>query len=176
MKCQKCQVREATNHITEIINGKKQELHLCQECAAKSEEFQEMKAGFDFGIGDFLGGIFGGKQKSLSSEAAFKNETVCPACGMPFEDFVRKGRLGCGECYSVFRSRLDRPLRQIHGTCEHMGKVPSRMGGTLQIGRQISKLENELSAAVLKQEFEKAAELRDKINELKKKESEEKGA
>ena len=46
MKCQKCQVREATNHMTEIINGQKQELHLCQECAAQSPEFQEMKAGF----------------------------------------------------------------------------------------------------------------------------------
>ena len=170
MKCQKCQVREATNHITEVINGQKMELHLCSECAAKSEEFQNMKSGFDFGIGDFLGGIFGGKQKSLSGDAGQKNSGTCPVCGMPFESLLRKGRLGCGECYSIFRNRLERPLRQIHGTCEHVGKVPRRMGDALLRGRQLSKLEADLNAAILKQEFEKAAELRDKIKELKDKE------
>ena len=96
---------------------------------------------------------------------------VCPVCGMPFDDFLRKGRLGCGECYSAFRGRLERPLKQIHGTCEHVGKVPSRMGGTLKRDRQIAHLESELNAAVLKQEFEKAAELRDRIKELKDKEN-----
>ena len=177
MKCQKCQVREATNHMTEIINGQKQELHLCQECAAQSPEFQEMKAGFDFGIGDFLGGLFGGKQKTLSSENTMRQELECPVCHMPFEDFLQKGRLGCGECYNVFRNRLERPLRQIHGTCEHVGKMPSRIGGKLQIGRKIAKLETELSAAVLKQDFERAAELRDQIRDLKEKEKkEQKGA
>ncbi len=167
MKCQKCQLREATNHITEVINGQKMELHLCAECAAQSEEFQDMKAGFDFGIGDFIGGIFGGKQKTLSNDVA-KQTMVCPGCGMPFEDFLHKGRLGCGECYSVFRGRLERPLRQIHGTCDHVGKIPSRIGGELQRSRQIAKLENELSSAIAKQEFERAAELRDQIKELQK--------
>ena len=80
--------------------------------------------------------------------------------------------MGCGECYSVFGNRLERPLKQIHGTCEHVGKIPSRMGGTLKKERQLAGLESELNAAVLKQEFEKAAELRDKIKELKKNEGE----
>lgn len=166
MKCQKCQTREATSHITEVINGKKQELHLCSQCAASSPEFQAMKHNMDFGIGDFLGGIFGGKAKTLNTEAAVKT-SVCPDCGMPFEEFLQKGRLGCGTCYSFFRNRLERPLRQIHGTCDHLGKVPNRMGGHFKTERQVSQLEAELNAAVMKQEFEKAAQLRDRIKELK---------
>ena len=166
MKCQKCQMREATRHITEVINGKKQEIHLCSECAMTSPEFQAMKQNMDFGIGDFLGGIFGSKPKNLNGET-LPRTAVCPDCGMPFEEFLRKGRLGCGTCYSVFRGRLERPLRQIHGTCEHVGKVPSRMGGSLRLDRQVSQLEKELNAAVMKQNFEKAAEIRDKIIELK---------
>lgn len=170
MKCQKCHEREATSHMTEIINGKKQELHLCSECAAESPEFQNMKMGMDFGIGDFLGGIFGGtKSKSIGGGTV---TDACPLCGMLFDDFLKNGRLGCGECYSVFGNRLERPLKQIHGTCEHVGKIPSRMGGTLKKERQLAGLESELNAAVLKQEFEKAAELRDKIKELKKNEGE----
>ncbi len=172
MKCQKCQVREATSHITEVINGNKQELHLCSQCAAKSPEFQAMKQNMDFGIGDFLGGIFGGKPKSLAGEGTPRT-AACPDCGMPFEEFLQKGRLGCGNCYSVFRNRLERPLRQIHGTCNHLGKIPSRMGGALQAERQVSQLEAELNAAVMKQEFEKAAELRDRIKELREQNREE---
>ncbi|MEE1014047.1 MAG: UvrB/UvrC motif-containing protein [Clostridia bacterium] len=166
MKCQKCQTREATRHITEVINGKKQELHLCSECAAASPEFQAMKHNMDFGIGDFLGGIFGSKPKNLNGESSPRT-SICPDCGMPFEEFLQKGRLGCGTCYSVFRNRLERPLRQIHGVCEHVGKVPSRMGGRLRLDRQVSHLEAELNAAVMKQDFERAAELRDRIKELK---------
>lgn len=167
MKCQRCNKYEATSHMTEIINGKKQELHLCSKCAAESVEFQKIKNGMDFGIGDFLGGIFsGGKLKTASGELGARTD-MCPLCGMPFEDFLRRGRLGCGECYQVFRNRLERPLKQIHGTCEHIGKVPSRMGGELKRDRQISQLEEKLNAAVLKQEFEKAAELRDEIKKLK---------
>ena len=45
------------------------------------------------------------------------------------------------------------------------------MGGNLKRDRQIAHLESELNAAVLKQEFEKAAELRDRIKELKDKEN-----
>ncbi|MBQ2613840.1 MAG: UvrB/UvrC motif-containing protein [Clostridia bacterium] len=172
MKCQKCQMREATSHMTEVINGVKQELHLCSECAAASPEFQAMKHGMDFGIGDFLGGIFGGKSKSIAGESA-PQKMVCPDCKMPFEEFLQKGRLGCGTCYSVFRNRLERPLKQIHGTCEHIGKVPSRMGESLRVDRQISHLEQELNAAVMKQEFEKAAQLRDQILELKQQNQEE---
>ena len=86
---------------------------------------------------------------------------------MAFEEFLRKGRLGCGECYTAFRTKLERPLKQIHGTSEHLGKVPSRMGGTLKRDRQISSLEKELNEAVMKQDFEKAAEIRDKIKEIK---------
>lgn len=172
MKCQKCNMREATSHMTEIINGKKQELHLCAQCAEESVEFQKMKNSMDFGIGDFLGGIFGGgKLKAAALENNARTD-VCPLCGMPFDDFLRRGRLGCGECYQIFKNRLERPLKQIHGACEHVGKVPSRMGGELKRGRKISQLEAELNAAVLKQEFERAAELRDEINILK---SQEKG-
>lgn len=172
MKCQKCQMREATRHITKVINGMKKELHLCSECAATSAEFQAMKQNMDFGIGDFLGGIFGAKPKTLSGESTPRT-AVCPDCKMPFEEFLRKGRLGCGTCYSVFRNRLERPLRQIHGTCEHIGKIPSRMGGSLKLGRQVSHLEAELNAAVMRQDFEKAAELRDRIQEMKQQNREE---
>ena len=164
MKCQKCNKREATAHITKIVNGHKEEIFLCSECAAENQEYKNMKANMNFGIGDFLTGMFtGGKHTAISEQSI----DVCPACHMPYEDFLKRGKLGCGDCYSAFSGRIKRPLKQIHGTCEHIGKVPKRGGGEMMLGRRISALEAELNAAVLKQDFETAAKLRDEIRDMK---------
>lgn len=164
MKCQKCNKREATTHMTKIINGHKEELYLCSECAATSKEYKEMKSSMNIGLGDFLTGMFtGGKQTSIAEPST----DVCPTCHMPYSVFLKKGKLGCGDCYEAFSSRIKRPLKQIHGSTEHMGKVPKRSGGELMIGRKISALEAELNAAVLKQDFETAAKLRDEIRDMK---------
>ena len=167
MLCQRCKQKEATTHMTKIINGYTQEMHLCEDCAAVSPEFKELKTGMDFGISDFLGGIFGGtKQKSLGGTEQSQSG-MCPTCGMAFAEFLNNGKMGCGQCYEVFKSRMMRPLKQIHGTYEHVGKVPARIGGGLKISKQIAALETELNEAVQKQDFEHAAELRDQIKELK---------
>ncbi len=169
MKCQKCQKREATTHIKNVINGEVEEYYLCSECAQNDPRTAEIKQSMDFGIGGFLSGIFGGmpKTEQQTLDGAERQEDVCPTCGLSFNTFLRKGKLGCSECYETFKTRLNRPLRRIHGTAEHVGKVPGGIGGQVSLERQIGKLEAELNAAVLKQDFEHAAEIRDKIKELK---------
>lgn len=162
MKCERCGKNDATAYVTEIINGNKKEYHLCSECAKAIgvKGFGNM----EINIGNFLGGIFGNGNPEI-----LKAPAVCANCGMTVEEFSKGGKLGCSECYSAFKGRLMRPLRQIHGSCEHVGKVPERMGGRLKISREISKLEAELNQAVMEQNFEEAARLRDKINDLRSK-------
>ena len=67
MKCQKCNKREATTHLTRIVNGYKEELHLCSECAAHSQEYEDMKADMNVGFSDFLLGLIGGNKKKQGS-------------------------------------------------------------------------------------------------------------
>lgn len=164
MKCEKCNKREATTHMTKIVNGYKEEHHLCSECAASSAEYKEIQSDMNFGIGDFLTGMLGGGKQTIGGESS---ANVCPTCHMPYEEFLKRGKLGCGDCYSAFKNRIHRPLKQIHGTVEHVGKVPRRGGGALVAGRQIASLEEKLNAAVLKQDFETAAKLRDEIRDIK---------
>ncbi len=164
MKCEKCGKKEATTHVTKIVNGYKEEHHLCSDCAAGLKEYKEMKSGMNFGIGDFLTGmISGGKQAANAERTADR----CPTCNMGYDEFLKSGKLGCGDCYTTFKARLQRPVKQIHGTVEHIGKAPKRGGGGVMLGRRISALEAELSAAVLRQDFEMAAKLRDEIRDLK---------
>lgn len=169
MKCENCGKREATTHMTRIVNGHKEEYHLCSECAAQSTEYKEIKSSMNFGIGDFLTGMFaGGKQIAEASPSA----DVCTTCHMPYGEFLKKGKLGCGDCYTSFADRLKRPLKQVHGTAEHIGKVPKRCGGELLKERRIEALEAELNAVVLKQDFETAAKIRDEIRDIKAKRNE----
>ena len=35
MVCQECNQRPATLHFTKIVNGEKEEFHLCEKCATR---------------------------------------------------------------------------------------------------------------------------------------------
>lgn len=166
MKCQKCNKNEATTHYTQIINGKKTEYYLCEDCAELNNDIAGFKGGFDDDFGNFFSGFFG-NPLFPHSDALNSAETVCKVCGMKFNEFLNTGKLGCSHCYDTFSSRLQNPLKQIHGRVKHTGKVPERMGGELKKKREIEKLELDLKDAVATQNFEEAAKLRDKINELK---------
>lgn len=37
MICERCHKKEATVHITEVLNGNRTEKHLCQDCAAQEK-------------------------------------------------------------------------------------------------------------------------------------------
>ena len=57
-------------------------------------------------------------------------------------------------------------LRRIHGDTRHRGKSPTRGGAAESGTRQIQRLHDELQRAVEREEFEKAAGIRDEIKRL----------
>ena len=174
MLCDICHKREATIHITEIINDEVKELHVCQKCA----EAESIKMQQAFGMADLLSGLV--EFPSLIEE---KKELKCPACGMTYSDFRRLGKLGCGDCYKAFRKVLLPLLKNIHGSTHHMGKEPERTvatgkGKVPPAGRQVKKvkaaakedriaeLKEKLKKAIQAEEYEQAAVLRDRIRAL----------
>lgn len=168
MKCQRCGKREATESIVGIINGKKVNLKLCAECAKaiSAENIPDYSSIYDT-ISSLTSGFFGsGFGTGFKEPEILKAVSHCPVCGMSYDSFASSGKLGCSECYKVFHDRMLRPLKQIHGTYEHVGKIPGRAGGKLKVSRRLDKLKMSLSEAVQKQEFERAAELRDEIKKL----------
>ena len=115
MLCDQCHKKVATVHLTEIINGKVQELHLCEECALKKS--QEMQKSFS--MGDILSGLIEGV-KPYPAEKVL----VCPQCGLTFQEFRRIGRLGCAGCYNAFRKQLFSVVKAVHSSTQHTGKIP----------------------------------------------------
>lgn len=95
-----------------------------------------------------------------------KEEKKCPVCGRTYSDFRRTGKLGCGECYKVFRAPVEQTLRQIHPSAVHTGKVPSKSCGELKLKRRYESLRRELSEAVKNEDYETAAKLHKQIREI----------
>lgn len=165
MLCQQCQKKVANVHFTQIMNGKKVEMYLCEQCAKEKDQL-----GFSpqLNLGDFLWGFFSGFDGGVkfAQEMDKADEVRCDICGMGFEDFRKTGKLGCSNCYKLFKDNLNPILRRIHGSIEHTGKIPERISKCLKINNEIEKLKMELTAAIGGEEYELAAILRDKIREI----------
>ncbi len=160
MLCDECKIRPASIHITKINNNKKVERHLCEECA---EKLGEMKVAFqkNISVNDFLKGMF-----NLDFISDKPQNVSCPNCGMTYDDFSRGGKIGCSVCYQTFYHQLEPLIRRIHGTCSHTGKVPKRAGGSLALKQKLKQLRHQLDQLVGREEYEKAAKVRDEIRAL----------
>jgi len=173
MICQECNERPATLHFTNFSNGEKTELHLCERCAQEKGEMFLMSQGPGFSINHFLQGLLNMDSPfQQKTKEPFQHETVlqCEQCSMTFPQFIKVGRFGCGNCYATFREHLIPVTRRLHsGNSSHIGKIPKRVGGTLQLQRNITSLKQTLSDHIAKEEFEKAVEVRDQIRSLEKK-------
>ena len=163
MLCQNCGKYEATTHVKRIVNGESAEAHLCSDCA-KALGYNDVFGGFGNTFGDLLGSFFGEPQVSAISSRTIR----CEKCGNTFNDIVNSGKIGCADCYTTFYDKLLPNLQRIHGKTRHEGKNPTIIKAEVtNSANQIEDLEEQLRIAIERQNFEKAAQLRDKINELK---------
>lgn len=174
MLCDDCRKRPAVVHLTKVVNNKKYEKNLCQQCASESGD-----ANFAFepkySIHNLLAGLLN-LDPAAGAAPAQKHDgmAVCGNCGMNYAEFSRGGRLGCAMCYTQFAQQLEPLLRRVQGGTQHAGKIPNRTGGTLMTKNKIQQLRQDLQNYISREEFEKAAQIRDQIKELEK-ELEEKG-
>jgi protein arginine kinase activator len=158
-KCIRCS-KPATLHITDIREGQVHALHLCETCAhdylsggtpshamtdaeALAEKIQES----------------GGDRDDLE-------QLVCPSCGVSYQEFRSEGRLGCPHDYQAFESELTPLIENIHGDTQHTGKCPKRAPDASRRQFELVKLRSELRSAVENEQFESAADLRDRIIRL----------
>ncbi|MFZ5966836.1 MAG: UvrB/UvrC motif-containing protein [Bacillota bacterium] len=162
MLCENCNKRPATVHLTKILNDKKSEIHLCEQCAKQNES-----TAFDssFTINNFLTGLLDSIQDSPIKVDYIKT-TKCDQCGMTYGKFKQLGRLGCAQCYSAFEDKLLNLIKRVQGSEVHTGKIPKREGGTIRVQKEIKQLKGQLDQCIRNEEFEKAAVLRDKIREI----------
>ena len=174
MLCDACKKNEATIHITKIVNGVKRHINLCLECAGKSDEFslvKDMEMMSPFSFQNILSGLM--DYVNVQSPKSIRGtELVCKNCGLTYSEFRESGLLGCNKCYDEFKPTVMSVIKGVQSNIEHVGKIPKRSGGELVQRKKIIQLKEELQKAVVMEEYEKAAELRDKIRKIEKDNSE----
>ena len=153
MTCDRCH-KEATIHLTQVLDGKVKKVHLCEACAKEQ--------GFDVNETMSVTDLLLGKPESgpLMEEELTSS---CPACHMSLSDFRKTGRLGCPDCYKHFAVGLAPLLQAVQRGEQHVGKIPSRESVRVQKTAEMSALQKELDKAIQDERYEDAAALRDRI-------------
>ncbi len=164
MLCDHCHERPAAIHLTQIEGNEVTTAHLCEQCAAE-KGIQAGATVAKLPLAGFVASVAQGAAAALPPDATAGN---CDFCGATLRDFRETGRLGCAHCYLAFEPQLRELLRRIHGAPHHTGKtyLPAISGSPEDPARHIEMLREQLRRAVEAENFEAAAELRDRIKAL----------
>ena len=177
MLCENCGENEANVRYTQIVNGVKKEMRLCDKCAEKlgigSMNFNlEMPLSFN----NFLGDLFDEYNDGFMPTLALPKTLKCDRCGTTFDDFIEDGKFGCANCYDAFEERLDPMLKRLHGSNRYVGRKAKKLNpeNVIEIKPEnkekskIEELKEELKQKIKEEKYEEAAKLRDEIKKLEK--------
>ncbi len=183
MLCDQCKTRQANIHLENNVNGKVQKRSLCSQCA------QEMGLG---GGHPLFTQLFGQGLFKLGSQVAPlwsepQPYEVCQSCGTGYQDFQKGGLFGCPDCYEAFGPKLSSIFKRVQAGESHVGRrlaeslglktltdvheIPVQQEvlieeGPKNIEEQVKELKAEQDAAVAREDYEKAAAIRDRIKAL----------
>lgn len=157
MICDKCKFNEAKLKYNQNINGQEKEYNLCYSCFEKISHNITFESMFK----DFF-------ESFLSCEISnnIENEYKCEFCGNTFKNFKNTGKMGCQNCYTIFKDELTPFLKNIQLSNEHIGKFPTKLDRNFRIKKEVSILREKLNNAVKNEEYELAAKLRDEIRDI----------
>jgi protein arginine kinase activator len=152
--CQRCS-ETATVHVTETVEGRRREIHLCGPCAREAgliaaEDVPPLP------LEGVVQGLILAHVGELVGEIA---GLTCPDCGLMFMEFRRGGRLGCPRDYEAFAIGLNPILGRTQGATRHVGKRPRRPAR----GVDRLRLRSLLRRAIAREDYEQAAQLRDQL-------------
>lgn len=157
MYCDVCKSKEASVFLTQIVDGKMQKVNLCDTCS-KAKGVDDPTG---FALADLLLGL-GAAQEIEKGGSSQK----CAVCGFSQADFKKTGRLGCAHCYETFSEGLASLLKAMHKGTAHSGKVPARLQRIIQRESEMKTLQRDLQKAVAEENYESAAQIRDRIRQL----------
>lgn len=153
MKCQSCGKKDANIKYYENINGMKQTLYFCEECAKK------------LGFSD-LSSLFSPIFTTLP-EFNLLEKKKCDLCGYTLDSYLNTGLLGCEACYKAFEDSIDELLYKINGKNRHIKLKEFENVENNYKETNIEKLKKKLEKLIEEEKYEEAAIIRDEIKKIK---------
>jgi protein arginine kinase activator len=184
MLCSNCGKREVEVLIKQVVNNEVHNLSLCRVCAEEmgfiSPDIPSITISFSLGEPE------ASDQKRVRRIRLDKKESaydalVCGSCGTTYSEFRVSGLLGCPGCYESFRFPLGARFQREQGAESHWSGsesfaeigVMKDMAEAADIERvknerraNIDRLRHEIEDAVSREEYERAAELKNILSPL----------
>ncbi len=190
MLCQNCGKNEVNFHYTQVINGVKKEMALCDKCA-KSLGLESLDFNMPINFSNFLEDFFGETEDAEFLPSFVQTKTLqCDNCKTTYDEFIKTGKFGCSHCYDVFSSGLNNVLKNLQSSDTHVGRKSRWTGKLSEVNKpsKLTKEENKTNKSVKKQDtskekleklnmqlkeaikderYEDAAKIRDEIKKIK---------
>ncbi len=180
MFCQNCGKDNANVKYTQIINGVKKEMVLCENCA-KELGIDKMNFSMPIDFSSFLGDFFEEPISNAGLLGGFYNEPLkCNTCGLTYDDFTHTGKFGCSDCYNAFERKLDSILKNLHGSNRYVGRrLKENKSENVKVNiknienqekeeTKLEKMKRNLNKAIQEERYEDAAKIRDEIKKIDK--------
>jgi len=163
MQCENCQQNDATIHLTEIVDGVRTEMHICEKCAQE----QGIVVKTQIPINELLSGLLASQSPDKDLLGSSDKKLSCPHCGFTLEQYRKEGVLGCPYDYEVFEESLLPLIKKAHDAkTTHCGKIPSKIPTDTKKHIELLNLRKQLEIAVQNEDYETAAKLRDQIAQM----------
>lgn len=174
MLCQSCGQTEAVVRFTDIVNGEKRQLWLCPACVQtkgvvlEPSVFTVSPGAIPPSVEQLITPVIEALKGSVhpATQSARDSTATCPECGISFAEFKKRGRLGCAHDYVAFEDDMKILLEKIHGRCDHRGRIPATVRERRAVRQRVEALRKELEQAVKDENYELAANLRDRLRDL----------
>ena len=178
MLCQNCGKNEVTFRYTQVINGVKKEMNLCDKCA-RELGLKDMNFSMPINLSSFFSDFFNDYSESLLPNFVTAQEVQCKNCGTTFDDFINSGEFGCSSCYDLFEDRISPILKNLQGANKHIGrgyreitkKDEEEKTNKKQVKKEeneVEKLQKDLQKAIKDERYEDAAKIRDEVKKIEK--------
>jgi protein arginine kinase activator len=153
-----CCPNPAVVHETLVRNGVRTEIHLCAEHAVERGYILPTNVGPALVVGKLL---------EKATQAAARSIKSCPTCAMTMQNLRETGLVGCSDCYRHFEEELASIIeRTQEGAAAHIGRHPTQASSLIDRAAMRNRMVRELREAVAREEYERAARLRDEMLSL----------
>ena len=176
--CEDCGQQSAVCTVAVMMGEKVMHRKLCQACMAKAS--MAIAAG---NLGQVLGSILSAARNAAQSRAEEAEEEgkpqqaaqeqplpaldgdaeTCPQCGLTYEAFRKQRRPACAACCTAFRQSVKRVLSESCASLQHVGRRPVTEAVAQRKRAHLERLQRQLEEAVAREDYEKAAMLRDAL-------------
>ena len=180
MICDNCGKKEVEVLIKQVMSREIKNLNLCKSCAEElgftSPAIPSITISFSLADGSLKKRTI--RKTSPGKKEALSDSLFCSACDTKFSAFREEGLLGCPKCYEEFRAPLGAFLQKTQGSESHwvasdIFKDIGLIAGEEEFepddagnAEDITRLRLEMYDAVSREDYERAAELRDMLAPL----------